>query len=59
MAFTREIFQRSHNMAEPLLKTAADACETSLNYYETAVAGLGRKYAVEINKKVLDTVIPD
>ena len=59
VAITREIFQRSQNMAEPLLKTAADAYETSFNYYETAVAGPARKYAVEINKKVLDTVIPD
>jgi len=59
VAFTREIFQRSQNMAEPLLKTAADAYEKSFNYYETAIAGPARKYAVEINKKVLDTVIPD
>jgi len=59
VALTREIVQRSQNMAEPLLKTAADAYETSFNYYETAVAGPARKYAVEINKKVLDTVIPE
>jgi hypothetical protein len=38
-----------------LLKTA---CENSFEYYETAVAGPARKYTVEINKKVMDTLIP-
>jgi len=59
VAFTRDILQNSQNMAEPVLKTAADACETTFNYYETVVAGPSRKFALEINKKVLDTVIPD
>ena len=55
LTFTREILQTSQNVAEPLLKTA---CETSFDYYEKAVAGPARKYAVEINKKVMDTIIP-
>ena len=55
LAFSREILQTSQDMAEPLLKTA---CETSFDYYETAVAGPARKYTVEINKKVMDTIIP-
>ena len=59
VAFTRDILQNSQNMAEPVLKTAADACETTFNYYETAVAGPSRKFALEINKQVMDTVIPD
>jgi len=41
------------------LKTATDACETTFDYYETAVAGPSRKFALEINQKVMDTVIPD
>jgi hypothetical protein len=53
---TRQILETSQHMAEPLLKTA---CETSFEYYETAVAGPARKYAFEINKKVLDTLIPN
>jgi hypothetical protein len=52
---TRHILQTSQEMAEPLLKTA---CETSFEYYETAVAGPARKYTFEINKKVMDTFIP-
>jgi hypothetical protein len=59
VALTRQVLQTSQDIAEPLLKTAADACETSFNYYETAVAGPARKYAVEINKKMMDTVISD
>ena len=54
-AITRHILQTSQDMAEPLLKTA---CETSFEYYETAVAGPARKYTFEINKKVMDTLIP-
>jgi hypothetical protein len=54
-AITRQILQTSQDMAEPLLKTA---CETSFDYYETAVAGPARKYTFEINKKVMDTLIP-
>jgi acetyl-CoA C-acetyltransferase len=50
------IFQTSQDMAEPLLETA---CETSFEYYETAVAGPARKYTFEANKKVLDTLIPN
>ena len=56
LAFTREIIQTSQAMAEPLLK---NVCETSFDYYETAVAGPARKYTVEINKKVMDTIIPN
>ncbi|HJT20885.1 MAG TPA: hypothetical protein VJ746_10470 [Nitrospira sp.] len=54
-AITRHILQSSQDMAEPLLKTA---CETSFEYYETAVAGPARKYTIEINKKVMDALIP-
>jgi hypothetical protein len=55
LAFTREALQTSQDKAEPLLK---NICETSIEYYETAVAGPARKYTVEINKKVMDTLIP-
>jgi len=56
LAFTRGILQTSQDMAEPLLK---NVCERSFDYYETAVAGPARKYTVEINKKVMDTIIPN
>ena len=55
LASTREALQASQEMAEPLIK---NICETSIEYYETAVAGPARKYTVEINKKVMDTIIP-
>ena len=56
---TRQVLQTSQDIAEPLLKTATDAYATTFEYYETAVAGPSRKFALEINKKVMDTVIPD
>jgi hypothetical protein len=59
VAMTRQVLQTSQDIAEPLLKTATDACETTFDYYETAVAGPSRRFALEINKKVMDTVIPD
>jgi hypothetical protein len=55
LAFTREVLQTSQERVEPLLKTA---CETFFDYYESTVAGPARKYTVEINKKVMDTLIP-
>jgi hypothetical protein len=58
-AMTRQVLQTSQDIAEPLLKTATDACETTFDYYKTAVAGPSRRFALEINKKVMDTVIPD
>jgi len=59
IALSRQLIQASYAVAEPAVNTGADACETAFNYYETAVAGPVRKYAVEINKKVMDTVIPN
>ena len=55
LAFTREILQRSQDIREACLK---NVCEMSFDYYESAVAGPARKYTVEINKKVMDTIIP-
>ena len=55
VAFTRQVLQASQDMAEPLLKTATDACQTTFEYYETAGAGPSRKFALELNKKVMDT----
>ena len=59
VAMTRQVLQTSQDIAEPLLKTATDAYATTFDYYETAVAGPSRKFALEINQKVMDTVIPD
>jgi len=59
VALTRQVLQTSQDIAEPLLKTATDAYATTFDYYETAVAGPSRRFALEINKKVMDTVIPD
>ena len=40
-----------------LFKTVADTTESAFNYYENALARPSRKYAIDLNKKVMDTVI--
>lgn len=55
VAFTQQVLQASQDMTEPLLKTATDACQATFEFYETAVAGPSRTFALEFNKKVMDT----
>jgi hypothetical protein len=43
---------------EPLLKNSEAAVESSFGYYQTALAAPSRKYLREINRQVLDAVIP-
>ena len=38
-------------------KTAADTTESAFTYYENAVSRPSRKYTLDLNKKVIDTVI--
>ena len=43
---------------EPMLKNSEAAVESSFGYYQTALAAPSRKYLREINRQVLDAVIP-
>jgi hypothetical protein len=43
---------------EPFLKNSEAAVESSFGYYEMALATPSRKYVREINRQVLDAVIP-
>jgi hypothetical protein len=43
---------------EPMLKNSEAVVESSFGYYEHAVATPCRKYVRDINKQVLDAVIP-
>jgi len=53
VAFTLQFLQASQDMAGPLLKTTAHACQTTFEYYETTVGGPSRKFTLEFNKKVI------
>lgn len=59
VALSRQLIQASHAVAEPVFKTGATVYETTVNTYETALAGPVRKSVLEINKKVMDTIIPN
>jgi hypothetical protein len=59
VALSRQFIQASHAVTEPLFKTGTEAYKTAVDTYETALAGPTRKSVLEINKKVLDTIIPN
>ncbi len=58
LAFARQSVQALHATAEPLCKTGAEACEATFTYFESAVAGPSRQYMFDLNKKVMDAVVP-
>jgi hypothetical protein len=59
VALSRQLIQASHAVTEPLFKTGAEVYVTTVNTYETALAGPARKSVLEINKKVMHTIIPN
>lgn len=58
LALSRHMIQSAQAAAEPAFKTGAEVCETSFSAYETALAGPSRKYMLEVNKRVMDTIVP-
>ncbi len=58
LALSRQMIQSAQAAAEPAFKTGAEVCETSLTAYETGLAGPSRKYMLEVNKRMMDTIIP-
>lgn len=55
--WSRQLVRTFHNNADPLFKTAADSTEKAFNYYENALAHPSRKYTLDANKRVMDTVV--
>jgi len=58
VALPRQLIQASYDVVEPVVNTGVDVCETTFKSYETTVAAPSRRHLLEINKKVMDTVIP-
>jgi hypothetical protein len=56
--FTRQSTEAVVTTVEPLLKTSEAAMDSTFGYYESAVGAPSRRYVREINKQVLDAVIP-
>lgn len=55
--WSRQLVRSFHSTADPLFKTVADTTESAFHFYENTLSGPSRKYAVDLNKKVMDTVI--
>lgn len=55
--WSRQLVRSFHTNADPIFKSAADATESAFNYYQNALARPSRKYAADLNKKAMDTVI--
>ena len=58
VALSRQLIQASYAAVEPVVNTGVEACETAFKSYETTVSAPSRKHLFELNKKVMDTVIP-
>ena len=58
LGLTRQSTEALLATVEPVLKNSEAAVQTSFGYYETALAAPSRKYVREVNKQVLDGVIP-
>lgn len=58
LALSRQVLQAVQTATEPVVKTGMELCDTTFHSYETAWAGPCRKYVLELNKKMMDTVIP-
>ena len=54
---SRQFMRSVQHAADPLYKTAADTTESAFNYYEDSLARPSRQYAIDLNKRVLDTII--
>ena len=57
-ALSRQLIQASYAAVEPVVNTGVDVCETTFKSYETAVATPSRKQLLELNKTVMNTVVP-
>jgi hypothetical protein len=58
LGFAKQCTDAVLTTVEPMLKNSEAVVESSFGYYEHAVATPCRKYVREINKQVLDVVIP-
>jgi len=58
LGLTRQSTEALVATVEPILKNSEAAMDSSFGYYETAIAAPSRRYVREINRQVLDAIIP-
>jgi hypothetical protein len=56
--FSKQMVQAWQTVANPAIRSGVDACEAAIISYETSVAAPSRKYVLEINKRIVDSIIP-
>lgn len=59
LGLKRQSIEAVVTTVEPILKTSEAAIDNTFGYYQSALAAPSRKYVKEINKQVLDAVIPN
>jgi hypothetical protein len=59
LGLTRQSTEAVVATVEPILKTSEAAMDSTFGYYQSALAAPSRKYVQELNKQVLDAVIPN
>ncbi|MGH7774693.1 MAG: hypothetical protein ACREQA_20910 [Candidatus Binatia bacterium] len=57
LVLARQSLQAFQAAAEPAVKTAADTYEKTFAKYESTLAGPFRKQVIEINKKVVESLV--
>jgi hypothetical protein len=55
--WSRQLVRNFHDNSDQLVKTATEAVESGFSYYANTVSRPTRKYTLDVNKKVMDTVI--
>lgn len=59
LTFSRHLIQASQAMTEPIFEAAVEVYETTVDSYETLLASPSRRYVLEINKTMMETIIPN
>lgn len=58
LTFSRHLIQASHAMTKPIVEAGVEVYETTVDSYETLLASPSRRYVLEINKTMMETIIP-
>lgn len=59
LTFSRHLIQASHAMTEPIFEAGVEVYEKTVDSYETLLASPSRRYVLEINKTMMETIIPN
>ena len=58
LTFSRHLIQASHAMTDPIFEAGVEVYKRTVDSYETLLASPSRRYVHEINKTMMETIIP-